>query len=807
MLYNYFKIAFRNLARHKAYSAINILGLSLGVACCLLLTLYIQDELSYDKYHRGLDDLYRITTKFQRDTGLDRLATTSPPIGMVMGEEIPEVAYATRALNPPGVDVNLIKYEDKLFYEADGFIADSTLFEVLTYDLLVGNPKNALVESNSVVISDKLAKKLFGTETALDKSINISQGGAAGDYRITGVFRDNQKSHLHANFFTSMTSSGWAEYLRSPMAADEWAGQNFVPAYLRLHPGASREVVVQKMNELLNKYGADDMKALGSRKTLDLEPVKDIYLKSDIQNSPRIIYIYVIASIALFILLIACINFMNLSTAKATQRAPEIGVRKVMGAFRSSLIRQLMGEAMFIVIISMLISVIMLETVLPLFNEITGKDIHLTNENSLYFVLSLVGITLITGLLAGSYPAFYLASFEPAHVLKGKFSMSGSGGLLRKSLVVFQFMIAIVLVCGMLIISKQLTFMQEKNLGFNSAAKIVLPLRTREARSQYEALKHELGQNGRVQTLAGTEYIPGTRVLSDMMYYRDGGNMDNAVLLRRNNVDAGYMEMMGIDLVAGRKFTTNHKMDSAKLIVNEAGVKKLGFTPEEIIGQHLYFDFQGKTYTFEVVGVMKDYHQTSLKDHIEPLLFESPIDTDRYDFLVVSVAPQNFEETVASIEKTWKQLVNNTPFEYSFLDEGIKKQYDEDRKVAKIISSFTLIAMLISCLGLYGLSSYMAERRFKEIGVRKVMGASVVQIVRLMSFEFVKLVIIAFAIAVPLAWYAMNQWLQGFAFHIPLEVTVFLIAGFAALMIALLTVSFESLRAASVNPIKSLRSE
>ncbi len=808
MLRSYFIIAWRNIQRNKTYSIINILGLSLGVACCLLLTLYVQDEMRYDQHHHRLNDLYRITTQFESDRGIDKLGTTSPPVAMALWDEIPEVEVAVRVLNPPGVSENLIKYQDNVFYETDGFIADSTLFDVLTYELKEGNPKKALTDANTVVISESLARKMFGNESALDKTINITQGGPSGDFKITGVFLENSKSFLHASFFVSMMSSGWGEYIRKdPEASNEWAGQNFVPGYLKLIPGHDIAAIEQKMNDVLLKHGAEDMKAMGMKKTIALEPLKDIYLRSGISGSPRITYLYVIVSIAAFILLIACINFMNLSTAKAAKRSSEIGIRKVMGAFRTSLIRQILGEAMLIVFISIIISVIMVQAGLPFFNELTGKRISFGSDNMLYFTLALAGITVITGLLAGSYPAFYLSSFQPAQVLKGKFMQGNSAGSLRQVLVVFQFMVAIALVCGMVVISDQLQYIQEKNLGFDAKAKIVLPLRTEGARKSYDALKKELLQNSAVHAVSGADYVPGTTIWNDMMFYPEGGNMDNAVLNRRNRIDVGYMELLNIKLIAGRPFTENRTMESdAKLIVNRTSAGKLGFEPEKIVGQHLYFDWQGKKYTFEVIGVMEDYHQTSLKESINPTMFELRANSE-YGYLIADVEASHFEETVKAMEKTWKGLVNDTPFEYSFLDENISKLYDEDKKVARIINSFTAIAMLISCLGLYGLSTYMAERRFKEIGVRKVMGASVTQITALMSKEFVRLVAIAFVLAVPLAWYAMNQWLEGFAYRVPVQATVFLIAGASALVIALLTISFESIRAAMGNPVESLRNE
>ena len=808
MLKNYVLIALRNMMRNKAYSLINILGLSLGVGCCLLLALYIQDEVSYDRHNERLNDIYRVITHFHSDQGLNNLTTTSPPIAMALKSDIPEVEVAARMLNPPNVPQSLIKYEDNIFYETEGFIADSTIFDVLTYEFLEGNPKKSLTDANSVVITDKLSKKIFGREPALNKIISINMSGTPVDFRVTGVIKDNLKTHMHANFITSMNSEGWAEYLRSPEANDEWAGQNFVPAYVKLVPGHNVEDVVKKINAVLVKYGSEDMKALGFDKTLGLMPVKDIYLKSDIGQSPRITYLYVIVSIAVFILLIACINFMNLSTARATKRAAEIGVRKVMGAFRSSLIGQILGEAMVIVLISILLSVIFVQLALPIFNDLTGKNISFQSDNIGYFIGALAFITIFTGLVAGSYPAFYLSSFQPAQVLKGSFNMSNASGLLRRSLVVFQFMIAIVLVCGMIIISKQLKFMQEKDLGFNSEAKIVLPLRTNTASEKYTTLRNELLQNASIKEVSAANYMPGSFIWNDMGFYTEGGNMDKAIMTYRNTVDQGYQELLGIKLIAGRTFTNNRAMDSQnKVVLNRTSAKTLGFEPEKAVGQNLYFDWQGEKYTFQVIGVMEDYHQLTLKEKIKPTLFQMAGSDSSYAFLIASVKAEDFDATVASIEKTWKKLIDDTPFEYNFLDENLQKQYNEDRKVSRIITSFTFIAMLVSCLGLYGLSSFMAERRFKEIGVRKVMGATANQIVMLMSREFVKLVVVAFVISVPIAWYAMDKWLQGFAYHVPVDIMVFIYAGVAALLIALLTVSFESVKAANTNPVNSLRNE
>lgn len=808
MLKNYFKIAVRNLSKNKVFSAINILGLSVGIACCLLLALYIQDEFSYDKHHLEGENLYRIVTQFNGDKGLDKLQTCSPPIALAMKEEIAAIANATRALNPPGVSLNLIKYEDNKFYEENGLIADSTFFDLFNYQFLEGNPTKALVEPNSVVLAESVARKLFGNEPALNEVIFISQGGPSGDFKVTGVIKEIGKSHLNANFLVSMTSSGWAEYIRSDDAQNEWAGQNFIPSYVKLLPGHRLDDVIEKMNGVLQKFGSEDMKALGITKTLSLEPVKDIYLKSDVGQSPRITYVYVISTIAIFILLIACINFMNLSTAKATKRASEIGVRKVMGAFRSSLVGQLLGEAMLLVAVSIGVSVALIYFTLPYFNELTGKSISFGSENIVYFAAALLLITIITGLIAGSYPAFYLSSFQPAQVLKGKFSLTHSSGLLRQSLVVFQFVIGIALVCGMLIIGKQLTYMQHKSLGFNPEAKIVLPLRTAFAKKGYTSLKNEIAQMAGVKSVSAADYLPGSPIWSDFSLYTQGGNMDVAVLHKNNMVDFGFVELMELKLIAGRSFTDNRELDSNhKIILNRTGAKELGYTPEQAIGQEVFTEWQGEKKGFQIIGVVEDYHHLSLKQKIDPTIFQMTPENFSHDYAIANIETKNVNDVIASIEAKWNAVIDDTPFEYSFLNDNIQKQYNEDRKVSAIITSFTMIAMLISCLGLYGLSSYMAERRIKEIGVRKVLGASVKQIVGLMSTEFLKLIFIAFVIAVPLSWYSMNMWLQDFAFRTNIDVMVFVYAGMGAMTIAILTVGFESIKAATANPVNSLKSE
>lgn len=808
MLKNYILIAFRNLRKHRAFSLINIFGLSLGLACCLLLTLYIQDELSYDSHLLRKDDVYRIVTQFDGAIGFDKLAAASPPIALALGEEIPEVEVAARLLSPPGATQNLIRHNDDVFYVTDGFLGDSSIFEVLTFDIIEGDPSTALDEPNSIAIAQSLATKLFGKESALNQSFQLSQGNEPFEVKVTAVYRDQKKSIVTPNFIVNIYSGGWGEYLRSPNAANEWAGQNFVPSYLKLTPGHNREEVIKKMNAVLVKYGSENMKALGIKKKLSIEPVKDIYLYSDVNQSPRINGIYIVGSIAFFILLLACINFMNLSTAKATKRAAEIGVRKVLGAFRTSLIYQLIGEAMILVLIAVIISLVIIQIALPYFNQLTGKEIGLGLQDNVAFLAIIVLIVIVTGVLSGSYPAFYLSSFQPAAVLKGRPSLGNASGTLRQALVVFQFVIGIALVCSMITISRQMTFLQNKDLGINVSAKLILPLRTDNAIKKYSVLQKELSRIPGVRSVSGTDYIPGSPVFNDMPFYKSGGNMDVAKLHRINLVDHNYMELLEIKLLSGRKFSESREADGgSKLILNSASVKELGWTPEEAVGQKLYFDWQGETNQYDVIGVMEDYHQVSLKEKIYPMAFRFATAEESFNFVVLDIKPAEFASMKVKVEETWKNLINDTPFEFHFLDESIQKQYNEDRKTASIITTFTIIAMIISCLGLYGLSTYMTERRFREIGIRKVMGASVREILSLMTAEFIKLVLIAFVISVPLAWFGMSKWLESFEYRVEIGVATFIIAGALAMIIALITVSVESFKAATADPVKALKTE
>lgn len=808
MLKSYLRTALRNLTRNKVYSSINIFGLSVGIACCLLLSLYVYNQLSYDKHHVAVDDIYRIVTVLD-DNGAERkMRTCSPPVAMTMMEEVAGVEFATRLLDPPNAGQSLITYNGNYFYESGGLIADSTVFDIFSYQFAAGDMRTSLTQPGSVVISQRLADRLFGKDQALDKIITITQGGDPNEFKVTGVFLDQKLSHINANFFTSSNSSGWAEYIRRPGVADEWIGQNFIPSYVRLHHGADPASIIQEMNGVLMKYGEAKLKSTGRKKSLTLEPVKDIYLKSDVGQTPRIGYVYGVFSIAVFILVIACINFMNLSTARASRRSSEIGIRKVMGAFRLSLIRQIMAESMAFVMISALIGVGLAWTSLPSFNEVTGGSISLADVEAGYIMGGLFIIVLVTGLLAGSYPAFYISSFQPAHVLKGKAQGVSAKGWLRRSLVVFQFMVTIVLVCGTIVVSRQMTFVQNMPLGYEATAKVVLPLRSSKAREAYRNLKQQLLTHRNVNNVSGTDFAPGTRVLYDGRFFPFGGNIESAVVQQQSPVDIEYMTMMNIRLLSGRNFTPEDRPEGGniRVIINKASAEQFGFAVDSAPGRVFSAQRNDNTTNYEVIGVVDDFHQTSLHDKVLPTIFY--VDPNSlYGFMILDVETANLHETMTEAQAVWGELVPETPFEFTFLDDSIQQLYNSDRQTALLINSFSAIAVVISCLGLYALSAFMAERRFKEIGIRKVMGASVSQIVVMMSSEYVKLIVLSLVVSVPLAWMAFDRWLETFAYRIRIDYTIFVYAGLFAVGVALFTVCFETLKAANTNPVNSLKSD
>jgi putative ABC transport system permease protein len=815
MLQNYFKIAFRNLLKHKVFSIINISGLALGIACCTLLALYIKDEFSYEKHFAAYDRTYRITTTFKNNNEETLNPRTSPPIAMAVRAEFPEVESATRVIPPPEVEQHLIQYKDKVFYEKRGYLVDSTFFDVFDYSFKEGNAQTALLAPSSVVLSAVVAEKLFGNEAALDELLVITSGPSVDTFRVGGVLQPLQhKSHVDADFYMSMNSKGWGEWISG---ITTWAGQNFGQSFIRLKTDTSPQQTETKLASLLEKHGGQELRAAGMNKTLHLQALDHIHLFSadyifDLSNKGNITYLYILTSIGAFILLIACINFMNLSTAKASQRAGEVGVRKTMGATRGSLIRQFLGESTIIVVIAAALAVVFTQLALPLFNYVTQKQLSFASTDLFFLAISLLAIALVTGLVAGSYPAFYLSTFEPAVVLKDKRLSGGGRNWLRKSLVVVQFVISITLISSIAIIYSQMNYIHSQSLGFNPEYNVTFPLRTVEAKASYPNFRDRLQSLTGVNTVSGGTSLPSTFFLRDFSLYKQGGSMQDAIHHFVVYIDENYFKTLGIKLLEGRDFTferdsSTYKNELSRVIVNQSSLKQLGLNQEEAIGTFIMTDWEGITKRHEIIGVVEDFHHASLHEKISPLLFQIPAGLNDFLFATVSINAANYNDFTEQAAKLWKELNPNTPFENTLMIQHVQKQYEADDRMAMIITSFTTIALIISCMGLYGLSIYVAERKTKEIGIRKVMGASVANIIKMMTADFIKLIAIAFVIAVPVSYYFMNEWLETFSFHVEMSVWIFLMAGAASFLVAWLTVGFESVKAAVSNPVNSLRNE
>ena len=816
MISNYAKIAFRQLLKNKTFSLINIFGLSVGVACCVLLALFIEDEFAYEKDFKDHDRIYRIYTAFTKDGTTENFPRTSPPIATELKELLPEVESASRLVAPPDVTQHLIRYKDKQFFEKSGALVDSTFFNLFDFEFEEGND-HSLDAPATVVITHELSKKIFGDKSGIDEMLIINSGRAVDTFRVTGVLKPAQrKTHIDASFFMTMNSQGWGEFI---LSQDTWAWNNFISGYLKLRRGADPKVVETKMAQILEERAGEQLRGAGVGKALFLQPLDDIRLYSNFSKSfgdmgsGTITYIYILASIGAFILLIACINFMNLTTAKAAQRAGEVGIRKSMGAHRTNLIRQFLGESFTIVAIALVFAIGLIFLGLPIMNELTQKQLTISNTNIALIGLALLTVGVVTGLVAGSYPAFFLSAFEPARVLKGRNTTGDGSSWLRRSLVVFQFVITITLISSILIIQQQLDFIRNMPLGFKYDGAIMVPLRTGEATDAFSTLKREMSRIPGVKLVSGTSSLPSTPLFQDWALYPEGSTADKGVLTRAVNVGEDYFKALGIELLAGRDVvyptdTFSYSNNRNKIILNEAALKAFHIeSPEKAIGMKLYADWNDQKREHEVIGVIRDYYHRSLHVPIVPTLYDLPADNSGYTYLVASTEGGDYQAIARQMKETWDKLVLTTPFESEALSGSVKKQYEDDDRINKMMSISTVLAIVISCMGLYGLSIFVAERKLKEIGIRKVLGASVTGIVGMLSKDFIKLVALSFIIAVPVGWYLMSEWLNGFAYKIELGATVFLVAGIVSFAIAWGTIGFESVKAALGNPIKALRSE
>jgi putative ABC transport system permease protein len=805
---NHFRIAFRNLRKHKGYSFINIAGLAIGIACCLLILLLVREELSFDRFHEHKDQIYRVIVQQpgQYYMGTDYLAVTPAPLAHALKEEFPEVIRATRINQSNNV---IMSAKDKRFYE-DGFLwADDHFFDVFTFPFLRGDQSKALSEPYSVVISERMAHKYFGDEDPMGKIMALSN---RYDFIVTGIMKDvPQNSHLQFDFLAPLMTlksiRGQEDYL------ERWGNYSYY-TYILLPDGYSPKDLEKKLPVFVEKYMGERLRRMRQQDSTRqasrffLQPLKRIHLYShinfEISTNSDIKQIYLLSALALVILLIACINYMNLATARSAIRAKEVGMRKVIGAQRRQLIRQFIGESVFLSFIAVLLAVILVELLLPVFNSLIGKNIQLHFFHDWEFFVGLMCVALVVGIISGSYPAFFLSSFQPVAVLKGSLKAEVKGPILRRMLVIFQFAASIVLVISTIIIYSQIEYIRNKKLGFSREQVVVLPVKDRELRENHEPFKHELLQSPAVLGCTASTWLPnnirtntGDTIWEGM---EEGADLQVYLL----EADHDFIDLFEIELVEGRNFSREFSADSQMYIVNEAARKIFGW--EKALGKRFGFRrWTGTEAIGQVIGVVKDFHFLSLHQEIQPLVIR--LTEDLAPYLSLKISTENIPRTIGFLKEKWKKFAPNTPFEYFFLDDDFEKMYRAEMRLGKIFASFTVLAVFIACLGLFGLASFTSEQRTKEIGVRKVLGASVSDIVVLLSKEFSKWVLIASLIAWPVAYYTVSQWLQSFSYRISIGIWIFLLSTLLALFMAMATVSFKAVKAAIANPVDALRYE
>ena len=820
MIKNYLKVAWRNLLKRKTYTLINILGLATGMAVCLLIVLFVQSELHYDQQHERGKNIYRLV--------LDRIypgRTTSyafipQSIGAAVKAEFPEVLESVRLFNFTGDQGNFfLRIGDKVFEEKRVFAVDSNFFRVFSAKILKGDAATALMKPNSVVINETTAKKYFGSaDAAFNKTFEVDGNNNGNNvFQITAVCADcPENSHFLFDLLISTTGFQFTRQLNYVNFAAH--------TYLLLNPGASAKNLEAKLPIIIKKYVAGDIEKRfgesieqflkeGNGYHYFLQPLQKIHLISEMEGELRpngsLKAVYIFSIVAIFILCLACINFINLSTARSMERAREVGIRKTFGSERKALIGQFLLESVVISFISILVAFGLIALMLPLFNQLSGKSLTVFYFLQPVNILLILAFAVFVGLLAGLYPAFVLSSFKPILVLKGRFKSQKYGLVLRNGLVVFQFAISVILIVSTIMVNRQMSYMMGEKIGFRKDHVIVVE-RTDLLDKQSKAFKTELAKISGVESVSGTSAMPGQQNFFGISYQEVGSK--EQVTGRGIFADQSYDKVLGLELKEGRFFSKDFSTDTLALVLNEKAVKELGL--KNPIGARLTSPDgflnapDGSTYIYTVIGVVKDFHFQSLHEQIAPLFFNSSEKFgDVSNVTALRIKAANFKDAVAAAENTWKKFVKDRPFHYAFLDQTLARQYHSEQITQKIFTIFSSLAIFIACIGLLGLAAYTTQQRTREISVRKVLGASVSNIVGMLSKDFLKLVLIAALIAFPVAWWGMHKWLQSFAYKINIGWWVFAIAALAATMVALFTISFQAIRAAIANPVKSLRTE
>jgi putative ABC transport system permease protein len=804
MFKNYLKTAWRNIRKNKLFSFINILGLSLGIATCFIIMLYVQDELSYDTFNVNANRIARVIFQADINGGKINESIVMAPVAQTMKTDFPEVADATRLLRLGGTKIT---YKDRTFKDDQLALVDPNFFSIFTLPMVGGDPKTVLLQPHTVVITESTAKKYFGKENAIGKMITL---GADDDrpYTVTGLIKDiPANSHFHFDLFGSMR--GWGD-----ATSDSWMGGNYY-TYLLLRPGMDYQKLETRFPAMVKKYMGPQIQekmglslkqftSKGNSLGFALQPLTSIHLHSATNNEldtpGNADYVYIFAGVAFFILIVACINFINLSTAGASKRAKEVGVRKVAGSRRSQLIKQFLTESILITSFALVIASLIVELVLPAFNTFSGKQLSF----DLQPVLSFIGLGLVVGLIAGIYPAFYLSSFKPIVVLKGKVTTKNKSFGLRNGLVVFQFFISVVLIAGTIIVYQQMEYIQNKDLGYNKEQLLTIP-NSYALGSHEQAFKQQMMQDPRITNATMSWFKPaGPSDYNNSLAYPQHNDklIVNGVDYQ---VDEQYIPTMGMKMASGRNFSKDFSTDSFALIVNETAAKAFGWNNTSIIGKSVVIENspKGNNALFHVIGVVKNFNFRSLHEAVSPLYMT----LTPQGGLIFKIKTTDVAGLLAAMKKQWDSYQTGEPFEYNFMDDLFSKTYSAEQKTGMILNLFSILIIFVACLGLFGLATYTTERRTKEIGIRKVLGASVTQVTQMLSKEFIKLVLIASLIAFPVAWWSMNKWLQSFAYRIDIHWWVFIVATLGALLIALLTVSFQAIKAAMANPVKSLHTE
>ncbi len=800
MVENYLKITFRNFKRQRGYSFITLSGLALGMACCLLIILYIQFELSYDRFHTDADCIYRIVMDASIGSTNVKVPITNNPLSPTLVRDYPEVIASTRIRK---ISKILVEYGDNQFYESSSLFADNSIFEVFSFPFIQGDPQNALVRPFTIVLTQSSARKYFGQANPVGKVLRLD---SAKDYEVTGVIKDVPlNSHLTFDILVSFETL----FVDQPQARDNWiSAHNFT--YLRLHENAASSDLESKFPAMVEKYMGSSLKTLGGSIRYSLQPLTDIHLHSNLQfefaPNSSILYVYIFSAIAFFILGIACINFMNLATARSAKRAQEVGMRKVLGAERHNLIRQFLGESIIYSLLALLAALILVRMALPIFRNISGVELQLGTAQLIWLIPLIIGLILFTGITAGSYPAFFLSAFHPVKVLKGNRLIGTGGRRFRHLLVTAQFVVSITLIIGTWIIHKQILYMKNVNLGFTKEQVLVSNVDDPNIFRDINTVKARLKQIPCVVEVAGTDAVPGQGPMATTVgIVPEGFSNEEGILMKAIRADEDYLAALGMELVAGRNFSREMSTDKQRaFLVNEMAVRQFGW--EDPIGHTIKIQGLGLRGTAAtVIGVVKNFHYASLREELEPICIGAGM--EGLDKLVIRVRTENITGLISQLKDTWKEIDPSHPFDFFFLDDFFNAQYRSEERLNSIFASFSGLAIIIACLGLFGLSSFMVEQRTKEIGIRKVLGASISEVVALLSRELLVLVGVAVLVAWPIAYFAMSFWLRNFPFRTSLNPWIFLVSGLAALTIAFLTVSFQAIKAASANPVDSLRYE